>query len=102
MSKVLDEASENNNELNEVENQKNLCVHELKKKLRVKQKRQFIKNTIILSFIITLIILSFRCWFLSLLLNSCTHKFFEVSTSLDLFSILLELISNSSLLINDS
>ena len=53
MSKALDEASENNNELNEVKNQKNLCVHELEKKLRVKQKRQFIKNTIILSFIIT-------------------------------------------------
>jgi hypothetical protein len=53
MSKALDEVSENNNELNVVENQKNLCVHELKKKLRVKQKRQFIKNTIILSFIIT-------------------------------------------------
>ena len=53
MSKALDKASENNNELNEVENQKNLCIHELKKKLRVKQKRQFIKNTIILSFIIT-------------------------------------------------
>ena len=53
MSKALDEASENNNELNEVKNRKNLCVHELKKKLRVKQKRQFIKNTIILSFIIT-------------------------------------------------
>ena len=47
MSKALDEASENNNELNEVKNQKNLCVHELKKKLRVKQKIQFIKNTII-------------------------------------------------------
>ena len=55
MSKALDKASENNNELNEVENQKNLCIHELKKKLRVKQKRQFIKNTIILSFIITLL-----------------------------------------------
>jgi hypothetical protein len=53
MSKVLEEASENNNELNEVKNQKNLCVHELKKKLKVKQKRQFIKNTVILSFIIT-------------------------------------------------
>ena len=52
MSKALDEASENNNELNEVENQKNLCVHELKKKLRVKQKRQFIINTIILSVIV--------------------------------------------------
>ena len=46
MNKALDEASENNSELNKVENQKNLCVHELKKKLRVKQKRQFIKNTI--------------------------------------------------------
>jgi hypothetical protein len=53
MSKVLDETSENNNELNEVKNPKNLCVHDLKKKLRVKQKRQFIKNTIILSFIVT-------------------------------------------------
>ena len=55
MSKALDEASENNTELNEVKNQKNLCVHELKKKLRVKQKRQFIINTIILSVIITLL-----------------------------------------------
>ena len=53
MSKALDEASENNNELNEVNNQKNLCVHDLKKKLRVKQKRQFIINAIILSVIIT-------------------------------------------------
>ena len=52
MSKALDEAYENNTELNEVKNKKNLCVHELKKKLRIKQKRQFIKNTIILSFII--------------------------------------------------
>jgi len=55
MTKVLDEASENNNELNEVKNQKTLCVHDLKKKLRVKQKRQFIINTIILSVIITLL-----------------------------------------------
>ena len=55
MSKVIDEASENNNELNEVKNQKNLCVHDLKKKLRLKQKKQFIINTIILSFIITLL-----------------------------------------------
>jgi len=53
MSKALDEAYENNTELNEVKNKKTLCVHELKKKLRVKQKRQFIKNTIILFFIIT-------------------------------------------------
>ena len=55
MSKALDEAYENNTELNEVKNKKNLCVHELKKKLRVKQKRQFIINTIILSVIITLL-----------------------------------------------
>ena len=53
MSKALDEAYENNTELNEVKNKKNLCVHELKKKLRVKQKRQIIINIIILSFIIT-------------------------------------------------
>ena len=55
MTKVLDEASENTSELNEVKNQKTLCVHDLKKKLRVKQKRQFIINTIILSVIITLL-----------------------------------------------
>ena len=52
MSKALDEASESNNELNQVKNQKNLCVHELNKKLRVKQKKQIIINTIILSVII--------------------------------------------------
>ena len=55
MSKVSDEVSENTSELNEVKNQKTLCVHDLKKKLRVKQKRQFIINTIILSVIITLL-----------------------------------------------
>ena len=54
MSKVLDEASNNNKELNEVKNQKNLCVHDLKKRLRVKQKKEFIKNIIILSVIIAL------------------------------------------------
>ena len=52
MSKALDEVNENNNELNEVKDKKNLCVHDLKKKLRVKQKRQFITNAIILSVII--------------------------------------------------
>ena len=52
MSKALDEVNENNNELNEVKDKKNLCVHDLKKKLRVKQKRQFIINAIILSVII--------------------------------------------------
>ena len=52
MNKVLDEASENTSELNEVKNQKTLCVHDLKKKLRVKQKRQFIINAIILSIIV--------------------------------------------------
>ena len=49
MSKVLDETSKNNYELNEV---KNLCVHDLKQKLKKKQKRQFIINAIILSVII--------------------------------------------------
>ena len=39
MSKALDEAYENNNELNEVKNQKNLCVHELKKKTQSKTKK---------------------------------------------------------------
>ena len=53
MSKALDEVNENNNELNEVKDKKNLCVHDLKKKLRIKQKRQFIIKTIILSIIIT-------------------------------------------------
>ena len=53
MSKVLDDVSKSNNELNEVKDPKKLCVHDLKQKLKTKQKRQFIKNTIILSFIIT-------------------------------------------------
>ncbi|MDB3959778.1 hypothetical protein N9407_03150 [Candidatus Pelagibacter sp.] len=53
MNKVLDEVSKSNNELNEVKDPKKLCVHVLKQKLKTKQKRQFIKNTIILSFIIT-------------------------------------------------
>ena len=53
MNKVLDEVSKSNNELNEVKDPKKLCVHDLKLKLKTKQKRQFIKNTIILSFIIT-------------------------------------------------
>ena len=52
MSKELEEVS-NNNEFNEVKDPKKLCVHDLKQKLKTKQKRQFIKNTIILSFIIT-------------------------------------------------
>ena len=52
MSKSLDEASKSSNESNEVKNQKNLCVHDLKQKLRVKKKKEFIKNTIILSVII--------------------------------------------------
>ena len=51
MSKELDEAS-NNNEFNEIKNPKKLCVHDLKHKLKTKQKKQFIKNTIILSVII--------------------------------------------------
>ena len=54
MNKVLDEVSKNNNEFNEVKDPKKLCVHDLKKKLKIKQKKQFIKNIIILSFIIIL------------------------------------------------
>ncbi|MDA9107760.1 hypothetical protein N9J55_00540 [Candidatus Pelagibacter sp.] len=50
MNKVLDDVSKSNNELNEVKDPKKLCVHDLKQKLKIKQ---FIKNTIILSFIIT-------------------------------------------------
>jgi hypothetical protein len=53
VKKILDEVSKSNNELNEVKDPKKLCVHDLKQKLKTKQKRQFIKNTIILSFIIT-------------------------------------------------
>ena len=53
MNKILDEVSKSNNEFNEVKDPKKLCVHDLKQKLKTKQKRQFIKNTIILSFIIT-------------------------------------------------
>ena len=52
MSKALDEASENNNELKNVKSATNLCVHERKKKIRLKEKRQFIKNTILLFVII--------------------------------------------------
>jgi len=53
MSKELDEVSYSDNEFNEVKDPKKLCVHDLKQKLKIKQKKQFIKNTIILSFIIT-------------------------------------------------
>jgi hypothetical protein len=52
MSKELEEVSKSNNEFNEVKDPKKLCVHDLKKKLKIKQKKQFIKNTIILSVII--------------------------------------------------
>ena len=52
MNKVLDEVSKNNNEFNEVKDPKKLCVHDLKQKLKTKQKKQFIKNIIILSVII--------------------------------------------------
>ena len=54
MNKVLDEVSKGNNEFNEVKDPKKLCVHDLKQKLKIKQKKQFIKNTIILSVIIIL------------------------------------------------
>ena len=54
MSKKLEEVSKSNNEFNEVKDPKKLCVHDLKKKLKTKQKKQFIKNIIILSVIIIL------------------------------------------------
>ena len=54
MIKVLDEVSKSNNELNEVKDPKKLCVHDLKQKLKTKQKKQFIKKIIILSVIIIL------------------------------------------------
>ena len=52
MNKELDEVNYNNNEFDEVKDPKKICVHDLKKKLKTKQKKQFIKNTIILSVII--------------------------------------------------
>ena len=54
MNKVLDEVSKNNNEFNKVKDPKKLCVHDLKQKLKTKQKKQFIKNLIIFSVIIIL------------------------------------------------
>ena len=44
MSKELEEVSKSNNEFNEVRDPKKLCVHDLKQKLRIKQKKQFIKT----------------------------------------------------------
>ena len=38
MNKVLDEVSKSNNEFNEVKDPKKLCVHDLKQKLKTKQK----------------------------------------------------------------
>ena len=52
MSKELEEVSKSNNEFNEVKDPKKLCVHDLKKKIRLKQKRQFIINAIILFVIV--------------------------------------------------
>ena len=54
MSKELEEVSKSNNEFNEVKDPKKLCVHDLKQKLKTKQKKQFIKNLIIFSVIIIL------------------------------------------------
>ena len=54
MSKELDEVFYSNNEFDEVKDPKKICVHDLKKKLKTKQKKQFIKNIIILSVIIIL------------------------------------------------
>ena len=54
MNKVLDEVSKNKNEFNEVKDPKKLCVHDLKQKLKTKQKKKFYKNLIIFSVIIIL------------------------------------------------
>ena len=54
MNKVLDEISKNNNEFNEIKDPKKLCVHDLKQKLKTKQKKKFYKNLIIFSVIIIL------------------------------------------------
>ena len=54
MTKELDEISYSNNKFDEFKDPKKLCVHDLKKKLKTKQKKQFIKNMIILSVIIIL------------------------------------------------
>ena len=54
MSKELEEVSKSNNEFNEVKDPKKLCVHDLKQKLKTKQKKKFYKNIIIFSVIIIL------------------------------------------------
>ncbi|MDA7553295.1 hypothetical protein OAP47_02625 [Candidatus Pelagibacter sp.] len=54
MSKELEEVSKSNNEFNEVKDPKKLCVHDLKQKLKTKQKKKFYKNLIIFSVIIIL------------------------------------------------
>jgi hypothetical protein len=54
VKKILDEVSKSNNEFNEVKDPKKLCVHDLKQKLKTKQKKQFIKKIIIFSVIIIL------------------------------------------------
>ena len=54
MSKELEEVSKSNNEFNEVRDPKKLCVHDLKQKLKTKQKKKFYKNLIIFSVIIIL------------------------------------------------
>ena len=54
MSKELEEVSKSNNEFNEVKDPKKLCVHDLKQKLKTKQKKKFYKNLIIFPVIIIL------------------------------------------------
>ena len=43
MSKELEEVSKSNNEFNEVRDPKKLCVHDLKQKLKIKQKNNSLK-----------------------------------------------------------
>ena len=53
MSKVLDEASNNTgNDSDKINTTKNLCVHDLRRRLKERQKIANIKKVIILSIII--------------------------------------------------
>ena len=53
MGETLDNISKDNNkEFKDINNLNRLCVHDLKKKLRIKQRKQLIKKSIILSIVL--------------------------------------------------
>ena len=53
MSKELDEASSNiGDDLDKIDTKKNLCVHDLRRKLKERQKKANIRKVIILTIII--------------------------------------------------